>query len=1430
MNTEIRIDKKEINEEKTKSQINKNIADNINDKIKQEKIRQQIQEENITKNIVKEDLNQDIKKEEEKPKENIQENKIIHFEKEENNKENKEEELANKKEENIDINNKYEEINNEATENQGKTEVKNIEEEINEENHEENNNKKEEENIDNKEINEENHIENEENEEEQMEGESMEENIEENNEQDIYENEEGEQNENEEEYDEEMQQEEEENNENINEEENEAEQNNEEEIEKEEGDVEEEAPQEENNDNNEVNQTEEIQNEENNEEKENIYEENLEEVKEENNDEQGNVEEEKIEEENMDEKEENELKENDEENNKNEKIQENEEEDEVYLEEKQYDDEWEYSDGSFDENINITENDEAEKEDNSGEIYGEKEDIYQTEETKNIVDINKDETTTEGIGIYEKTLNNEETIPNQEENKREKLEEPNKEETTAEKNISESEEKNLTKEEKENENDEGQEQDEQSKKGNNIDDSKTNINNNDSLTPNQNENNATTPLNTIDQQNIKTQETNKNEIDSTTPPQQINESTPSENKKEEKKRIVEDLGFEILDNYVEDIQPCSTMNSSMDSALPENVLESVNYESYLSELNNSGKKEISHETFCSGFFLASFPKKNGQVIENLSKFPASCGHKDCSELPPMKPEIIYRYPLKDTKELELNNLSATICFPTGIKMCYSETEEPKQVKDYVAQITNQKGERFYMRTFHFFKKMASMDFNKEYEIHPLRYHLSKFADEFIFLKDEQYTQEITENIQKILEFCETLGYRDIVYIPYCLCLISKYPYTVELGKCLETIYRIIGTKPGLLNFEINDLIMYLINSIPIPEKNTKVQFYIPYCNNPKIELQCPKIDDISIMNSNFMGLFKYLSIDNIVLIFRLLLAEKKVLFIHDDYTELTNITNSFISLLYPFQWIHTYIPIMSAQMLKYLETFLPFLSGIHVSLMNLVEKVFKEGEGDDSEETFLIYIKTGEIVLSSSFKKNKNKLSKYIQNNIKPLPFEKDLKKELRIIEAGKKQLKPDFLENKLRDAFINIFVKMFYDYDKYIINLDNDILFNKVLFMKGVSNKEEKTEKFFEEFIDTQLFQQFIQNSANLENSYFKKKITEFNKKENKSISRSENLKNILNTTNKKDITYLAMPYIGLKNTDKNSIETILDSYKVTENETMEMKHKIIENDINIASDKYINSKCFIYLNPEKKEAAKEDGSKNNKREIKSGELTEKQLDQIKDDIKDTVANIFKSQIKKNEIQTLRKKIFKNLETQEGKTFFISLISNNNNKVISLQNNCFVFLEGLIRGILNSALKLEETGQLIEEIVTLIISSKYYENESQVNPNTKGNLTIFEHMQNFLHNYSKIAQKNLWKKWYDLELKRKKGNNSDENPIKEGIILNICKNMIFLEISKSIVKNITEYINKIAFEEGSELYEKIKKQYINLITKAEYISEASVY
>ena len=59
-----------------------------------------------------------------------------------------------------------------------------------------------------------------------------------------------------------------------------------------------------------------------------------------------------------------------------------------------------------------------------------------------------------------------------------------------------------------------------------------------------------------------------------------------------------------------------------------------------------------------------------------------------------------------------------------------------------------------------------------------------------------------------------------------------------------------------------------------------------------------------------------------------MLFEQKILFINKDYNSITSVIDSFINILYPVDWINTIIPIMSCPMVRYLQTFLPFINGI----------------------------------------------------------------------------------------------------------------------------------------------------------------------------------------------------------------------------------------------------------------------------------------------------------------------------------------------------------------------------------------------------------------------------------------------------------------------------------------------------------------------
>ena len=890
------------------------------------------------------------------------------------------------------------------------------------------------------------------------------------------------------------------------------------------------------------------------------------------------------------------------------------------------------------------------------------------------------------------------------------------------------------------------------------------------------------------------------------------------------------------------------------------VLEPIKYEKYLSEQKN--KKSKQRETFCEGFFISSFPYKDGQVVEKSQSFPSSCGHKECSSLPAMKPEIIFRYPLEDTKTLELNNLAATICFPTGIKVCYYENG-PEMINDYVTSITNQKGERYYMMTYHFYLKFTNDIYSKIYEMHPLKHHLMKFADNFLNMSDDEMDTKVTEQIQTNLQQAEELGFRDFIYVPYCICLISKYPYVKQMKICLQSIYHLLidnidNVKDIKEKSKINYLIMHLINSVPIPEIETNVLFYIPYYSKG-IELKCPKLSDLKVMNTKLSDLLKLFSIDYIPIIFRFLIFEKKILFIDDDYTRLSRVTDNFISLLYPFQWMHTYIPIMSDQMLKYLETFLPFLNGINSSLMPLVSELFQTSDMEENEEMFLIYINQSKFRLGSTLIGKNIKKYKYLEDNVPALPshLEKELKNKLKKIkddiDAFQKNNpnNTDFNEfdMRIRDAFIEMFVQMFHDIEKYLCFLDQDVVFNKNLFLETIPKVDKK---FYDEFIDTQLFQLFSQNFVNDEFNYFKSMINEYNKN-NKFLNKNEEPKKYT-----KKVYILNPDYLGIKEKNKKNIEIkINEKYSLKEEKDEDgliLNQKRITEYIQKIDDNHYNNKnCNIYLMPEKldkkgsisvqnKLSTLNELIKKNSGQVamaqfkkyvrtktRKSEMGEKEIDEIKEKIKDFTVKIFKSEeIEDN--ANLKKDLQNDINTNIGREFFINLLSKNTSNVILLKDNSFHLLGTLIYNTLLYILQIEENSKTLQQIVILIKCTMFFGKEEKetigyfLTAEKKSTVTLWDIYKPKIQGYPKINQANLWNKWYEITLNSEKEKDNDE--IKKSVILQICDLMIELELVKSFIKNTLEKLVKKVFGKNEEKNKLIMDNIVQKIVKTKYISK----
>lgn len=301
------------------------------------------------------------------------------------------------------------------------------------------------------------------------------------------------------------------------------------------------------------------------------------------------------------------------------------------------------------------------------------------------------------------------------------------------------------------------------------------------------------------------------------------------------------------------------------------------------------------------------------------------------------------------------------------------------------------------------------------------------------------------------------------------------------------------------------------------------------------------------------------------------------------------------------------------------------------------------------------------------------------------------------------------------------------------------------------------------------------------------------------------------------------------------------------------------------INSSNYILENCQIYMTPEQVEAEAKVIKKEQlpiqshktmpsgkilesiqQMNIKSirgsmikrrGEISEKEKDNIREYIKDFMGQIFKSEINEKDLtSTIKTDYLNSINHPFGRQFFLSLLSKNVN-LVHLQKASFDLLGMLIYNSLLQTLRIEQTNQVLEDIVQLIKSTKFFVSEDQ---NNKKKKRIFDFYKNKIQTNPIVEEEKFWQKWYDMEvdniknMKSKPGNKSKINNDvddydRQKVIYNICKSLIELEVPKSIVKTICKNITNKAFGEMSELNTETFDHFIKLITTANYISKPRI-
>jgi hypothetical protein len=399
------------------------------------------------------------------------------------------------------------------------------------------------------------------------------------------------------------------------------------------------------------------------------------------------------------------------------------------------------------------------------------------------------------------------------------------------------------------------------------------------------------------------------------------------------------------------------------------------------------------------------------------------------------------------------------------------------MENFLNVITTENGERYYIMNFHYFKKLEYISYKDNYESDPVKEYLK--LNIFIDTNNKNLENKLEDNLQTCTQFINNT----YVYIPQALCLVSRYPFAKQMGKCLESILKMI-VDSNVTNDEIYKFVQHLTCEIPIPPSFGKILFYIPYYPQ-SIEIYGQT--ELPQMNYNTKILLDYFSIENIILIHHLMLLEQKFLFVSEHLSRLSEVTESFLHLLFPMNWINTYIPVLSEEMIKYLQSFMPFIMGIEESMLKIATPFL------DSDESIYI-VNIDKNVIDSNFNKKGKKLSKKkVLRNLPEFPETNndELNNELKKLKKVVTKITPEKANKTLRDIFIKSMIMLFGDYKKYVTCIDDYPLFNTETLL---NNRLAKNKSYYEELTQTLIFRQFLQQENMKSNLYFQNMTLRYN------------------------------------------------------------------------------------------------------------------------------------------------------------------------------------------------------------------------------------------------------------------------------------------------------------------------------------------------
>ncbi|XP_069095097.1 DENN domain-containing protein 2D isoform X1 [Pleurodeles waltl] len=260
---------------------------------------------------------------------------------------------------------------------------------------------------------------------------------------------------------------------------------------------------------------------------------------------------------------------------------------------------------------------------------------------------------------------------------------------------------------------------------------------------------------------------------------------------------------------------------------------------------------------------------------------------------------------------------------------------------------------------------------------------------------------------------------------------------------------------------------------PAPGKTVTVKSFIPDSGTEFIELTRPL--DSRLEHVDFRILIQRVTCENILCIFASAVLERRIIFLAEELSVLSQCTHAVAALLYPFKWEHTFIPVLPRKLIDTVCCPTPFMVGVQTQWKDQVLDM-------PMEEVLLVDLYEGKLL-------KKDGDEEYI------VPPKLQNEMLISLTEQKNATQTPEQVNKNVSDTFMHFFVRTVGHYTSHIKRSRNEPpTFQEKTFCQDIKSKSIR--RFVKKLVKTQMFSIFIQEaekSPASQEGYFQQKVIEY-------------------------------------------------------------------------------------------------------------------------------------------------------------------------------------------------------------------------------------------------------------------------------------------------------------------------------------------------